>query len=398
LQAFINSIETSDRKNTYPFHTPSAFSFAFWRMNYGASERHFVPNDNSFRFQMMRESVYGGRCEAYAIGVKQAEKYDINSSYPFHALGALLPIPGALDYVTNGSLWNIANMQGMSRITFTQDEYAPFLPTRANNRVYYAVGTYTGTYTHSEIRYALENGLITDVTVEKQYVADDFDNPLHDFMQDCYDKRQTNKVWKMIANSLIGRLCARADGIIEFTPARRGDREPARSLIMRVSEDKYQTPRHLQLHGVAKSAYVRNMPLWAAEVYSLARITLYDAMLRAPKLLYVDTDCIMSDGPTDLEVGELIGQWKKEISETAIYGAKQYTFGEKVIWKGVSNKSEKRREIAFSMYTQERCIDYATGQTAPYSRRELDDGTATRDNGVNGRNSDDMGRNHDSGE
>jgi hypothetical protein len=164
-------------------------------------------------------------------------------------------------------------------------------------------------------------------------------------------------------------------------------------MIMMVSEGKRYGKEKLNLflYGEPKSAQVRNNPLWAAEIYSMARITLYKAMIGAHMLRYVDTDCIMADGSTDLEVGEQIGQWRKDMSTVSIYGAKQYKFGDKVIWKGVSNKSAKRNEIAFSLYTQERFINPIDGTTVPFSKKEIDNGTAARNHRDNGSNPNAMG-------
>jgi hypothetical protein len=174
----------------------------------------------------------------------------------------------------------------------------------------------------------------------------------------------------MIANSLIGRLCSKSEGIIEFTPATVNTPRPQTSALVLKVKGKHH-PKPVFLYGKDKQSVVRNNPLWAAEIYSLARITLYNAMITANALWYVDTDCIIAESNKDLDIGNGFGQWKHVEAPIQVYGAKQYVCGSEIVWKGVSKLSEKRGQIAGSLYTQER-LDLGDGNTAPYTREEAE--------------------------
>ena len=355
-----------DNGDQYSYTSPAAFAASLYRRRF-EKVRGFLPVGD-FRAIMARRALYGGRCEVYRVGKRKAHQYDINSSYPFSATKIIFPAPQSLEYVTP-SLENIREYNGMSEVVFSQDGFMPVLPVRGDGRIYYPVcDGRTGTFTHNELRYALQCGVEVH-SITKQYIGQDIQfNPFDEFVNYCYDMRMLGgkgKIWKVIANALFGRMATTSEGILCFRATK--DRQVLK-----------ETPRALKdFYGVACIAGEQQAPpnsnvLWAAMVLSAARARLHDLSVKFDAV-YVDTDCFVTEQFVNdkLPISGALGEFKHKQGYYDIRGAKQYMYKPEesaeyeLKMKGVSIVHRTEKDFYASRYTQERIVN-DDGTTAAY--------------------------------
>lgn len=358
----------------YKYHTPAAFAMSLYRK---LQPEYIRLNQDGFRSRMAHASLYGGRCEVLQFGTFTAHQYDINSSYPYAATAIYFPDPRAL-HVVKPCIDNILKYEGVSRVTFSQSHWLPVLPIRFDDRVYYVQTDHYGayykgietTYTHLELRHALEHGAIIH-SVERQYIAETATlKPFDRFVQYCFDMRESTgrRIWKVIANSLIGRLAVTPEPMLQFRPA-----------VDHADMAGYPAER-IGFYGLwCVADEVRPVtdsnPLWAAMVLACARCRLHNVTLRS-HAVYIDTDCVFSLWPrTVYPLSSNLGAFKESSGEYEIKGAKLYskTSNDVTIlkMKGVSKLHRGQDTYDRARYTSERFM-YPDGSTRPY---ELEGGT-----------------------
>lgn len=360
----------------YSYTSPAAFSFSLYKKDFAPPG--FILPSGDFRSTQARDSVYGGRCEVYYHANGPAHQYDINGSYPYSAVCLSFPDPRSIHYAKPPSLDNIRDYEGMSTVIFSQEGFSPVLPVRYGMRVLFPHADHvTGTYTHTELRYALNHG-VTIHSVVKQYIADRVlpDNPFLPFVTHCWEQRKTSEhpaLWKQIANSLFGRMSIAYQGLLTFRIVT--DFQPARFLAV---------PSHLRGYfgvtciGTQSTAPPDANPLWAAMVLSHARARLHS--LITPHCNYVDTDCVICSDPlpglgsrvdeSGYTVGAGLGQLKYQWGNYEIKGAKAYRVKladgkEYFKLKGVSRAHRTLRDFYAAQHTQERILQ-PDGTTRPH--------------------------------
>jgi hypothetical protein len=112
----------------YNYTSPASFAFSLWRKNYAPDK--FVMQSDGFRAVFCRSALYGGRCEVYRYGEHTLHKYDINSSYPYSATQLAFPHPHSIVYRSPGTIRNIWQYEGASKVSFSQSGQFPVLPYR----------------------------------------------------------------------------------------------------------------------------------------------------------------------------------------------------------------------------------------------------------------------------
>lgn len=165
----------------------------------------------------MYNAYHGGRWEAYGRGFFEGVKmYDINSNFPASATLIPLNFSGTkyLTYELDDYLNH--NVYGFFKVKFSfpKDTLYPCLPVKKQTKAdsYMSVYPLNGTtYCSSvEIEEAIRLGCEIEVLDNKGWVPtkSDWNNPLKEFMLDCYDKRKQNSIinYKMLMNSFIGKL------------------------------------------------------------------------------------------------------------------------------------------------------------------------------------------------
>lgn len=351
--------------NQYSYTSPASFAFSWWQRN--TAPEYWKLYADGYKFPFCRRALYGGRCETLCFGDDvELTQYDITSSYPFASTQLNFPDVMSLCFFGEGDIKNIMYREGVSQVVFSQSGHVPVLPFRHDGRVIYPIAdTLTGIYTHEELRYAIDMGVIIH-KVLKQYVADTTlkYNPFHQFVDYWFPMREKHKIAKRIINSLFGRLgLVDNGGLLHFKAAH-------------ADLDMRQVPMFLKhyygMDCVAKQVWVPpdSNPLWAAMVLSRARINLHQAAIQ-PGVVYMDTDAVFTTNaiPT-LKVGTGIGDWKEKWGRYTLHGAKQYMVrtpdGKTHIrLKGIPARWRNIDDFYSASYTAERVVT-DTGETVPY--------------------------------
>lgn len=260
------------------------------------------------------EGYYGGRTEAFCRGKLKKEHhyklYDINSLYPFCMLKEM-PDTNTLRITYKNVLTYINNFHGMSRVTISCPEMEyPLLPFRTKSKLLFPIGSFSGWYTHIELREAIKLGYIIK-RVHKSFYYTKSCKPFTQFIEDLYNKRKSygkdhpmNYVIKIVMNSLYGKF---------------GQKFLKRDKFIHPNnltfEDTQEYDKIEKLHGMYRCVKLEEdpsnfcMPIWAAYITSYARLELYK-WIKQSQAIYCDTDSVITS--KDLLVGEDLGQMKLE--------------------------------------------------------------------------------------
>jgi hypothetical protein len=280
-----------------------------------------------------RGAYYGGRSEPFWMGVNQEVNcYDVNSLYPFVMHEEHFPDPGYLDLdIPMGLPPDLEKREGVACVSVrVRSHPLPPLPARIRSSLFFPLGEWTGTYTLSELRHALDCG--AEVTHWHWMISTrKLFNPFRDFVSDLWAERQraaaTDPVRadliKMILNSHIGRYGIKTDPPLTTLEIVRDrfDMARDRGLIWdRIGRYNYiERP----LGDDHRPTYAN--VFFAAQVAAGARVFLHRAMLaEGSRLVYVDTDSVMTGGV--LPTGPDLGQWKEVFrgGTANLIGPKEY--------------------------------------------------------------------------
>lgn len=264
-----------------------------------------------------RRSLFGGRVENFKAGTDNfINAYDYNSLYPSVMRDLAVGRPSTYHHL-NHSDRLAQRLDGVGLVSATVDvpaDYVPVLPTRIHGHNYFVSGRVSGTWTFSELRYALEHGARVVESGELIF-ADEVIYPFRGFVdtlyarktsyRDQHDPRET--VIKLLLNSLWGKFAQRSDSDLTQLLAPSGKYqlrdyagcEPAmlagREVFLKPIESRVQSP-HVHVP-------------WACEITAQARIKLHAALEQADAhLYYCDTDSVHTD--RDLATGDGLGELK----------------------------------------------------------------------------------------
>lgn len=348
----------AENGSNYNYSSPSSFALSLYRRDF-EPENCFIGTYQSYRARFIRASLYGGRAECYRHGERYLYQYDINSAYPWCASRMTFPTTTDIFYEKSGTLDNIKRLEGVSRVTFSQDGTYPILPVRYGGRVYYAeCERVTGNYTNAELRYAIQCGVKIH-SVHNQYVAHSTVKPFEKFMWYCFNKRVLTgkKIWKLIANSLIGRLSVVSGNLNYYKQ-------------VECAKEWNATPRHMRLlfgglrfSGEERLAMTYSNVLHSSMVLSVARCELH-SMITRYGAYYAHTDCIFVNHKIPLPIGNDMGQFKLSEGVYNLKGPGMYIKDSREVkLKGVENADLSAFDR--SENTQERKI-LPNGSTIPY--------------------------------
>lgn len=339
LAAFIN-----ENGPGLSYTDPASFAYSVYRKRFaprGFVTKYGLPDDG-FRFGFACDAFYGGRQEVFRYGDYNLHQYTINGSNLFSALQLSFPITLGLKYARPPTLDNIMCREGVSEVIFSQSGDWPILPVRVGHRavrpvddqlrgttrsgiayeapaddcvlhpvgrrvLYPAADHARGIYTHTELRYAIERGVIIH-TVGKQYAAEATmdPNPFREFIEYCWERRTEQAgIWKQIAYALFSSMSTNQGGLICF---RLADYTPASLRLAAIPGDFGYI-----CVGQRRRARPNVNPLWAAMVLADARCRLHS--LIGPSCHFVDTDCAFFDDPQPLPV------------DPAVLGSFTYRYG-----------------------------------------------------------------------
>lgn len=308
------------------------------------------------------DSYYGGRVECFILGKTYAQKFDINSMYPYAMVHTKFPDPSRIKKIENPTLeqflYYLEYYEGMAEITVKhKDTYFGYLPYRHKNKLCFPIGTFTGKWNLNEIRFALENKAIEIVAVNSIIYAPAIPSPFKDFVTTIYNRRRTSTnefekyQLKLILNSLYGKFAQKKATDTQYV-------EQLTTKILKQHPEAVITPfsgdRQDAFISVEKDEYSYNtIPSFSSYITSFARIELLKQMLKYKDngIAYCDTDSIaMSNYTTEVATGTELGQFKKEESIiTYIYGNKAYEEASgKLVIKGIPKDSTKLENGIFT--------------------------------------------------
>jgi hypothetical protein len=292
----------------------------------------------------IREGYYGGRTEVFKRGTirvpgKRIYKYDYNSCY---AAMYLKLFPDSLTIKRSGILdkpsLDLLKYEGVSLCSVQTpiNISIPLLPQRNNNKLTFPIGKWKGSYTHIELRKAIELGykikLIRSIYYEKSYY------PFKDYAETLYPLRlqyqkDKNLVMAMMLKSLLTNLYGKFGMKNEY-------RE-----VMHINDMKQSDYANAEYVDINHFSVLRKMnfiaryvnPIYAAYITAYARLKLYEDFERIGfnNVFYCDTDSIMTD--KIIETSDQLGELKLEdvIKDLIIIRPKLYYQDGKIVSKGL---------------------------------------------------------------
>lgn len=270
------------------------------------------------------ESYIGGRTEVFGRGslwqlmrkynVEKLYYVDINSLYPSVMRDFVYPNPNTRRVVQRNTTEYINRYHGCSLVDVVSPRKlrVPFLPFRSKDKILFSLGSFTGWYTHVELREAIKLGY-TITTVKKTYYYLETFEPFKDYINDLYNLRQQYKkegnaicelVVKLFMNSLYGKFGQRFFDKQKTVPV--PDTSDELALMKDFTIVKQGTTEFIRLNHQVTEPSAFCIPILASYITSYARIRLY-SYLSNYRVVYCDTDsCISLDPiPTSLNLGEM---------------------------------------------------------------------------------------------
>jgi len=322
--------------------------------------------------RLEREAYAGGRTEAFRIGKVEGKVYcfDVNSMYPF----VMQEYPYPTRLLTVKKSLSIQECKELiekgyliiSRCNIKTNEPVFF---KKAGKLVFPVGTFTTTLCTPELKYAIENNLISAIGESAIYEAEYIFKAYVDYF---YSKRLEAKqngdkvrdlLFKLFLNSLYGKFGQKSD-----TWEIIGECDPAiieEEHILDADTGRRYTIKKFGGHMFKKNddefnEAFNSFPAIAAHVTAYARMTLWKYMKTAGRenVYYCDTDSLFvnEEGRKRLESsgvvdGKKLGALKleKEADSLTIHGVKDYVFGDKVKMKGVNKGAVKIDENHYAV-------------------------------------------------
>ena len=318
-----------------------------------------------------RQAYYGGRVEAYKIGIlPQTYYYDINSLYPY-SMTFPLPNPSKLFIVNKPNTHRLISMldkyEGMATITVQHKQHRiGFLPYRLNHKLVFPVGTFTGSYCFPEIRNALNAGVIAILDCSFIAASKPMASPFTQYVLDFYGMKQQAKGIqrenaKLMLNGLYGKFAEHHSQDIQY--GKRFDFSTFKRLQQQYEFVSWKPISSLRSDGYyilnRKEAFTpHSIYSWASYITSIARTINIQQQLRIMQnsidIFYTDTDSFTISKPLPAQyVSNALGALKLEnkVMRT-INGNKDYKYleAEAVVTsiKGVPHSAKQIDEHTFS--------------------------------------------------
>ena len=290
--------------------TIASTSMSLFRNVY-LKDEYYVKDSDELRDEF--KCYYGGRTEAFYRGkIKNAKYYDINSLYPAMMLKEL-PDPNTKKVYVGSCPELIESYEGYSYVDLDcPNMMYPLLPYRYNNKLCFPVGTFSGYYTHVELRKAKQVGYKIK-NVHKSIYYTKTKKIFKNFVLDLYKIRQEYKsknspmelVVKLLLNSLYGKFAQKFDDKQNWVHKDNVTLEMINEFPnFEVVENFYRFNKGL---GEPSSFC---FPIWSAYITAYARLTFYDYASKY-NAIYGDTDSIITYDT--IEDSKQLGKMKKEM-------------------------------------------------------------------------------------
>ena len=311
-------------------------------------------------------SYYGGRVEAFKLGLVNAWKYDFNSMYPCVMKDIILPHPNYLKKVkptVQKFLKHFLNKEGLisCSVNHAKNNFG-YLPLRKNDEVIFPNGNFSGVWNLNEFRKAYSSGLVkikkiyyvvySDVVIKKLFT---------EFIETLYKKRLESKstidkiIFKNLQNNLYGKFGTKTKPKTQYIH----DIDESEELLysLETSGTDYKLIKtgegyYLEIFYNHKEQF--SIPSFASYITSAARVKLIESFEKYKdyKIVYCDTDSIAVQKKLPLEQSLKLGELKLEKEKILeIKGNKHYIeLKEKKITlklKGVPKKHHVDKEGFF---------------------------------------------------
>ncbi len=367
-------------------------------------------HNNKEAIDLERESYKGGRVECFYIGELKNEPHyllDVNSLYPFVMRNNPYPVkyvkichnvaPKAMET----SLKNY-DMVGKVLIETPLPIYAV-----RRGRCMYPVGRFWTTLCTPELKYALKHKHLKQVDTCVLYEQE---NIFKSYVDKFYTLRQEFKaagvaeyveLCKKFLNTLYGKFGQKGENWHKIgTCPNEPDRE---ELVFNMNGRRVTKIRYLLGEIFLMSGHGEcfdSFPAISSHVTAYARMYLWHLMQVAGygNYFYCDTDSLIVNEQGLTNLNEIIAEnvlgglkIEQEAQSVIIRGLKDYTFGEKVVIKGIRKNAVK---IGASTYRQEQWPSfrgilrsgkpdtYTVGSTTKHLTREYTKGDITPDGTV----------------
>lgn len=311
--------------------------------------KHQYKAHQTLRAKEIHKAYRGGRCDCFKTGSLDNITYiDCNSLYPYAAGKITVPhlkserkVFQPLKYIT---LQELLKKEGVSKCLILNKKCdIGLLPVRTpQGNYFFKKGVYgIGSWTHIELRKALEEGYdIIDIEYSVIY-HENGENYFKEIMEKYYDLRKrsedefSNYFYKSMMNDGIGKLAQHRTG---------------QEIIVDDIETtkEYLEQGFVQLEGIDNSMNVKfvkkesqdkkkfYMPIIPTFINAYARVMMYDMYKKVgiKDLVYTDTDSILFKGNhlNKFELGDNLGEFKVEHENESIiiYGKKTYAIGTEI--------------------------------------------------------------------
>jgi len=308
-------------------------------------------------------AYFGGRGETYFRKTVQALwKYDVNSMYPYVMASGAYPDPSALTFVgpqtPDTAIDLLERCEGVLDVAIDVPPIErPPLPAVVDDVLRFGWGSLRGRWTFPEIRHALSVG----ATIERCYggvVAPAVPSPFLSYVGFWYALRQTAKAdgdiatattAKYLLNSLYGKFGQRPRGV--SVPGSFSDDPPFAGAEFTFADA--ETERGYWSNDADATRPSHRIVSWAAYTTAMARVHLARLMDRCERVVYCDTDSLVTDTllPTDpTTLGAL--KLEAKVVEGVFLAPKRYWFidgdgQEHMVFKGVPKADPRESRHTF---------------------------------------------------
>jgi len=288
-------------------------------------------NDDTINSEIFK-AYYGGRTEAFGRGlVKNVRVYDINSLYPY-CMTKAYPLPQSVVKPKNFTQDNIINYEGVSDVEVSIDYlHYPLLPYRdeLTKKLIFPVGRWRSSYTHLELRKAIELGYKI-ITIHNQFIYTKTFYPFRDYVENLYklrlqykfEKNNMELTVKLLLNSLYGKMGQRDFVEQKWFNLNDITDEQLDEWMNSTNSETYDNIGFIRIAKECKANFV--YPILPAYVTSYGRLEIYKYITKY-NAIYCDTDSIITFND-DVDYGKDLGMMKleHELKECIIIRPKMY--------------------------------------------------------------------------
>lgn len=262
-------------------------------------------------------AYYGGRTEVFKRGLAENIKfYDVNSLYPYE-MTKEYPLPQSVKKIDEPVQRNIEQFEGVSDVqVYCPYMKIPLLPYRdeTTKKLIFPVGIWRSTYTHAELRRALELGYEVR-KIYRQIIYEKTFYPFKNYVEELYKKRMEYKalnspmdaVVKLLLNSLYGKFGQRDYVEQQWYDLENMTQAEVLEWFDSDNTETFGTVGYYRRTMECKSSFV--FPILPAMTTAYGRIDLHDYIIKNDAY-YCDTDSIMTKH--SIEDSKALGKLKLE--------------------------------------------------------------------------------------